>query len=65
MAKDKTLVILAAGMGSRFGGLKQIQPIDKQGNFILDYSIYDAKEAGFNKVVFIYPSCRVTFYGFH
>ena len=48
MAKDKTLVILAAGMGSRFGGLKQIQPIDKQGNFILDYSIYDAKEAGFN-----------------
>jgi len=53
MAKDKTLVILAAGMGSRFGGLKQIQPIDKQGNFILDYSIYDAKEAGFNKVVFI------------
>ena len=53
MAKDKTLVILAAGMGSRFGGLKQIQPIDKQGNFIIDYSIYDAKEAGFNKVVFI------------
>ena len=53
MSKDKTLVILAAGMGSRFGGLKQIQPIDEQGNFIIDYSIYDAKEAGFNKVVFI------------
>ena len=52
-SKDKTLVILAAGMGSRFGGLKQIQPIDKQGNFIIDYSIYDAKQAGFNKVVFI------------
>ena len=53
MTKDKTLVILAAGMGSRFGGLKQIQPIDEKGNFIIDYSIYDAKEAGFNKVVFI------------
>ena len=47
------LVILAAGMGSRFGGLKQIEPIDKYGNFIIDYSIYDAIKAGFNKVVFI------------
>ena len=47
------LVILAAGMGSRFGGLKQIEPIDKYGNFIIDYSIYDAKEAGFDKVIFI------------
>lgn len=53
MAKDKTLVILAAGMGSRFGGLKQIQPIDKDGNFIVDYSIHDAMEAGFSKVVFV------------
>ena len=47
------LVILAAGMGSRFGGLKQIEPIDQYGNFIIDYSIYDAIEAGFDKVVFI------------
>jgi NDP-sugar pyrophosphorylase family protein len=47
------LVILAAGMGSRFGGLKQIEPIDKYGNFIIDYSIYDAKKAGFDKVIFI------------
>ena len=48
-----TLVILAAGMGSRFGGVKQMEPIDKDGNFIIDYSIFDAKRAGFNKVVFI------------
>ncbi len=51
--KDITLVILAAGMGSRFGGLKQIEPIGPNGEFIIDYSIYDAKKAGFNKVVFI------------
>lgn len=48
-----TLVIMAAGMGSRFGGLKQIEPIDEYGNFIIDYSIYDAIKVGFNKVVFI------------
>ena len=48
-----TLVIMAAGMGSRFGGLKQIEPIDDYGNFIIDYSIYDAIQVGFNKVVFI------------
>ena len=48
-----TLVILAAGMGSRFGGVKQMEPIDKDGNFIIDYSIFDAKRAGFDKVVFI------------
>ena len=47
------LVILAAGMGSRFGGLKQIEPIDEFNNFIIDYSIYDAKKAGFDKVIFI------------
>lgn len=47
------LVILAAGMGSRFGGLKQIEPIDKYGNFIIDYSIFDAKRAGFKRVIFI------------
>ena len=48
-----TLVIMAAGMGSRFGGLKQIEPIDEYGNFIIDYSIYDAIKVGFSKVVFI------------
>ena len=48
-----TLVIMAAGMGSRFGGLKQIEPIDNNGNFIIDYSIYDAIKCGFDKVVFI------------
>ena len=48
-----TLVIMAAGMGSRFGGLKQIEPIDEYGNFIIDYSIYDAIQEGFTKVVFI------------
>lgn len=48
-----TLVIMAAGMGSRFGGLKQIEPMDEYGNFIIDYSIYDAIKAGYNKVVFI------------
>lgn len=48
-----TLVIMAAGMGSRFGGLKQIEPINKNGEFIIDYSIYDAIKSGFDKVVFI------------
>lgn len=47
------LVILAAGLGSRFGGDKQIQPIDSDGNFILDYSVYDAVRAGFDRVIFI------------
>ena len=50
---DMTLVIMAAGMGSRFGGLKQIEPVNDYGNFIIDYSIYDAIRAGFKKVVFI------------
>ena len=50
---DTTLVILAAGMGSRFGGLKQAAPITPDGKGILDFSVYDAKKAGFNKVVFI------------
>ena len=49
----KTLVVMAAGMGSRFGGLKQITPVDEDGNFIIDYSVYDAKRAGFEKVVFV------------
>ena len=48
-----TLVILAAGMGSRYGGLKQIDPIDDAGHKIIDFSIYDALQAGFGKVVFI------------
>ena len=48
-----TLLIMAAGMGSRFGGLKQIEPFGPNGEFIIDYSIYDAIKAGFNKVVFI------------
>lgn len=47
------LLIMAAGMGSRFGGLKQIEPVGPNGEFIIDYSIYDAKKAGFDKVVFI------------
>lgn len=48
-----TLVVMAAGMGSRFGGLKQIEPVGDGNRAILDYSVYDAKEAGFDKVVFI------------
>ncbi|MBQ3502599.1 MAG: nucleotidyltransferase [Clostridia bacterium] len=47
------LVVMAAGMGSRFGGLKQIAPIDEDNNFILDYSIHDAVKAGFDRVVLI------------
>lgn len=48
-----TLVIMAAGMGSRFGGLKQVEPVGPNGEFILDYSVYDAIRAGYEKVVFI------------
>lgn len=48
-----TLLIMAAGMGSRFGGLKQMEPFGPNGEFLIDYSIYDAKQAGFDKVVFI------------
>ena len=48
-----TLVIMAAGMGSRFGGLKQVEPVGPNGEFILDYSVYDAIKAGYTKVVFI------------
>ena len=48
-----TLVVLAAGMGSRFGGLKQITPITDNGEFIIDFSVYDAISAGFDRVVFI------------
>ena len=51
--KEPTLVILAAGMGSRFGGLKQITPVDDSGHSIIDFSLYDAYRAGFRKVAFI------------
>ncbi len=51
--KKPALVIMAAGMGSRYGGLKQIDPIDEYGNIIIDFSIYDALRAGFEDIVFI------------
>ena len=47
------LVIMAAGMGSRFGGIKQLEPVGPSGEIIMDYSIYDAMEAGFEKIIFI------------
>ena len=50
---EYTLVVMAAGLGSRFGSLKQIEPVGPNGEFIIDYSVYDAIRAGFNKVVFI------------
>ena len=50
---EKTLVVLAAGLGSRFGGLKQIEPIGPSGEFLIDYSVYDAIKAGFSKVIFV------------
>ena len=51
--KKPALVILAAGMGSRYGGLKQIDPVDPEGHIIMDFSLYDAKKAGFEEVIFI------------
>ena len=51
--QEPTLVIMAAGMGSRFGGLKQITAVDDKGHAIIDFSLFDAKRAGFKKVVFI------------
>lgn len=51
--KKPILIVLAAGMGSRYGGLKQIDPVDPEGHTLLDFSVYDAKRAGFGKVVFI------------
>lgn len=53
MSKDLTLVIMAAGMGNRFGGLKQIEAMGPNNEFIIDYSVYDAILAGFTKIVFI------------
>ncbi|MFW6155303.1 MAG: nucleotidyltransferase [Planctomycetota bacterium] len=53
MPKRKTIAVLAAGIGARYGGLKQMDPIGPSGEFIIDYSIYDALRAGFNRVIFI------------
>ena len=53
MSKSPVLVVLAAGMGSRYGGLKQIDPVGSHGEAILDYSIYDAYEAGFRTAVIL------------
>ncbi len=53
MNKDITLVVMAAGMGSRFGGLKQMEPVGKNNEVLLDFSVYDAVKAGFTKVVFV------------
>lgn len=53
MSDEKTLLIMAAGMGSRYGGMKQIDHVDDEGDKIIDFSIYDAVKAGFDKVVFV------------
>ena len=53
MGKKPVLVVMAAGMGSRYGGLKQIDPVGNHGQVIMDYSIYDARRAGFDTVVFV------------
>ena len=53
MKKEPVLVIMAAGMGSRYGGLKQIEPISDKGEILLDFSLYDAVMAGFQKVIFV------------
>ena len=50
---NTTLVVMAAGMGSRYGGLKQMEPIGPNGEFLMDFSAFDAKQAGFSKVVFV------------
>ncbi len=53
MAADITLIIMAAGIGSRYGGLKQVDPVGPGGEIVIDYSIFDALRAGFSKVVFL------------
>ena len=61
--KKPVLVIMAAGMGSRYGGLKQLDPVDDDGNLIIDYSLYDAKQAGFETVIFlIWPGMKAAFH---
>ncbi len=57
-----TLVVMAAGKSSRFGSPKQTTPVDKDGNFIIDYSIYDAIKAGFTKVVFVIQKASLTLF---
>lgn len=57
--KKPILVVMAAGMGSRYGGLKQIDPVGKNGEIIMDFSIYDALQAGFSKVIFIIKEERL------
>ena len=59
--KKTTLLVMAAGMGSRFGGLKQIEPIGPDGEIILDFSVYDAVKAGFEKAVIIIKRKRNSF----
>ena len=53
MKKEPVLVIMAAGMGSRFGGLKQIEPVSDKGELIIDFSLYDAVMAGFKKAIIV------------
>ena len=55
--KKPILVVMAAGMGSRYGGLKQMDPVGSHGEVIMDYSLYDARRAGFEKVIFIITVC--------
>ena len=60
--KKPALVIMAAGMGSRFGGLKQITPVDEQGHVIIDFSLFDAWRAGFRDLIFVIkPELEVSF----
>ena len=51
--KEPVLLVMAAGMGSRYGGLKQIDPVTPQGEIIMDFSLYDAMMAGFDRAVFV------------
>ena len=51
--RKPVLVVMAAGMGSRYGGLKQLDPVDDSGHLIIDYSIFDAHRAGFDTVIFV------------
>ena len=53
MANEPILLIMAAGMGSRYGGLKQMDPLGPKGETILDYSVFDARRAGFRRVIFL------------
>jgi len=53
MSRNPSLLVMAAGMGSRYGGLKQLDPVGPGGEVLLDYAVYDAKHAGFDRVVFL------------